>query len=82
MLDTNLTSRDVRAFQECREEGALEASLRMVSRLLRHRFGTEVVDTSRDRLQSLPVDALENLGEALLDFTTPADLRAWLDRHQ
>lgn len=82
MLDTNLTSRDVRAFQECREEGALEVALKMVSRQLGHRFGTEVVDASRDRLQSLPVDALEDLGEALLDFTTPADLRAWLDRHQ
>jgi hypothetical protein len=35
------------------------------------------------RLQApaLPIDALEDLGEALLDFADMADLSAWLATH-
>ena len=33
------------------------------------------------RIMELPVEQLEELAEALLDFTTPADLAAWLDAH-
>jgi|GEM_PF-6085132 hypothetical protein len=31
----------------------------------------------RDQIQTLPLEELENLG-ALLDFTSMADLQAWL----
>ncbi|WP_322745549.1 DUF4351 domain-containing protein [Plectonema radiosum] len=30
-------------------------------------------------METLPLEQLENLGEALLDFTSMADLQAWLD---
>jgi hypothetical protein len=30
----------------------------------------------------MPLDQLEVLAEALLDFTGPADLAAWLDQHK
>jgi dsRNA-specific ribonuclease len=33
----------------------------------------------RDRIQTLNLEQLENLGEALLDFTSMADLQAWLE---
>jgi hypothetical protein len=33
------------------------------------------------RIASLPVTALEELSEALLDFTSLADLTAWLEHH-
>lgn len=32
-----------------------------------------------DRIQTLNLEQLENLGEALLDFTSMADLQAWLE---
>jgi len=33
------------------------------------------------RIQALPLDQLEALAEALLDFTGSADLAAWLADH-
>ena len=33
------------------------------------------------RIQALPLEQLEALAEALLDFTGPADLDAWLAAH-
>jgi hypothetical protein len=33
------------------------------------------------RLARLSADELDDLGEALLDFTTPADLEQWFARH-
>ena len=33
------------------------------------------------RIQALPLQQLEALAEALLDFTGPADLAAWLAAH-
>ena len=33
------------------------------------------------RIAALPIDALEDLGEALLDFTNTADLAACLATH-
>jgi Domain of unknown function (DUF4351) len=32
----------------------------------------------RERVETLSLEQLENLGEALLDFTSMADLQAWL----
>ncbi|MBM5826248.1 MAG: DUF4351 domain-containing protein [Cyanobacteria bacterium M_surface_10_m2_119] len=34
------------------------------------------------RIQAMPLDQLEALAEALLDFAGPADLAAWLDQHK
>jgi hypothetical protein len=34
------------------------------------------------RIQQLPIAQLEELGEALWDFTAPTDLAVWLDEHQ
>jgi hypothetical protein len=33
----------------------------------------------RDYINTLSLEQLENLGEALLDFTSMADLQAWLE---
>jgi len=33
------------------------------------------------RIQALPLEPLENLAEALLDFTSPEDLYAWRADH-
>ncbi|MGF1991277.1 MAG: DUF4351 domain-containing protein, partial [Nostoc sp. ZfuVER08] len=38
----------------------------------------ELPQQLRQRIESLSLQQLENLGEALLDFTSMADLQAWL----
>jgi enamine deaminase RidA (YjgF/YER057c/UK114 family) len=47
-------------------------------RLLTRRLG-EVTPQVQERIQNLSIAQLENLGEALLDFTNVTDLEAWLD---
>jgi hypothetical protein len=49
----------------------------MTLRLLTRRCGSLSAATTA-RIQALPVDELEALAEALLDFTGPQDLQDWL----
>ena len=35
-------------------------------------------DTTTAQIQALPLEKLEGLADALLDFTGPADLAAWM----
>ncbi|MCS6783242.1 MAG: DUF4351 domain-containing protein [Gloeomargarita sp. SKYG98] len=58
-----------------REEGARAEALALVSRLLRHKFGQVP-----QRLDALSVAQLEALGEALLDWDSPAELDQWLQQ--
>lgn len=80
MLDIRL--KETRVYreikQEGREEGREEATVSLVLRQLTKRLGTLAEDT-RDSISSLPLPVLEDLGEALLDFTSLADLYAWLE---
>jgi predicted transposase YdaD len=64
-----------RAKQEGREEG----EQRLVLRLLHRRIG-EVNASLIERIKGLSIEQLENLGEALLDFSGIADLEAWLNQ--
>lgn len=66
-----------RAKQEGREEG----EQRLVIRLLNRRIG-EIDASLIERIQGLSIEQLENLGEALLDFSSVADLSAWLNQQQ
>ncbi len=49
-------------------------------RLLQRRIGP-VSKTQQARITALPINDLETLCEALLDFADAADLTAWLARH-
>ncbi len=62
---------------EGREEGRSEGEKSLVLRQLAKRVG-ELPQDVRSQVESLSLEQLENLGEALLDFTTMADLNAWL----
>ena len=57
-----------------------EGEAQLVLRLLQRRLGT-LTAAQRARVQALPVEQLEDLGEALLDFTASADLDAWIGDH-
>jgi predicted transposase/invertase (TIGR01784 family) len=63
--------------QEGEQTGALKEGQSLVLRQLTRRFG-ELSPELRSQIQSLSLIQLENLGEALLDFTEPANLVNWL----
>jgi predicted transposase YdaD len=63
--------------QRGREQGREQGEKSLVLRLLTRQVG-ELPHQVRSQVESLPLEQLENLGEALLDFTSMADLDAWL----
>lgn len=81
MLGLNL-SEEPRAIREAKEEGREEGreaeAIALVSRLLKRRLQQDLSDEMRGRLSALSLVELEDLSEALLDFTTLADLEGWL----
>jgi predicted transposase YdaD len=69
--------KQTRVYQEARQEGRqVEASL-MLKRLLSKRFG-KLNDRRLEAINNLSLEQLEDLGEALLDFTDIAELDTWL----
>ncbi|MFK0731653.1 MAG: DUF4351 domain-containing protein [Gloeotrichia echinulata GP01] len=59
----------------------LQEALSLVTRLLNRRLGN-IDDTLLEQVRSLKIEELEALGEALLDFTSVADLTNWLSGRQ
>jgi len=76
-----ITLKETRVYREIKEEGREEGEQRersLIYRLLTRRVG-ELPQDVGDRIATLNLEQLENLGEALLDFTSMADLHAWLE---
>jgi predicted transposase YdaD len=65
------------ALQEGRQEGRQEEGLSLVLRLLTRRVGVLTPELEA-QVRSLSLTQIEELSEALLDFTDISDLRAWL----
>ena len=65
--------------QRGRLEGRLEGELAVIMRLLTRRIGT-VEPELQERIRQLSLSQLEDLAEALLDFSNQDDLIAWLER--
>ncbi|MBE9048989.1 DUF2887 domain-containing protein [Nostocales cyanobacterium LEGE 11386] len=76
MLD--ITLKETRVYREIKQEGREEEAVNLVTRQLTKRFG-ELPQEVRSVILGLPLPMLEELGEALLDFTSVADLQAWLE---
>ena len=66
--------------EQGRQEGRQEGELAVVMRLLTRRVGA-IEPQLRSRLEQLSSIQLEELAEALLDFSSKADLVNWLE-HQ
>ncbi|BAZ81222.1 hypothetical protein NIES73_24890 [Sphaerospermopsis kisseleviana NIES-73] len=64
--------------QEGKAEGRQEGEAQLIIRLLNRRCGV-LSPNQEAQIRSLDLNQLESLGEALLDFTTIADLEAWLN---
>ncbi|WP_353931456.1 DUF4351 domain-containing protein [Okeanomitos corallinicola TIOX110] len=67
--------------QEGRQEGLKESALNLVMRQLTRRLG-ELPEEFKNNISGLSLTNLENLGEALLDFTSLQDLQSWLSQVQ
>jgi predicted transposase YdaD len=63
--------------QKGREEGCQQEKL-LIFRLLQQKVG-QLPEAIRDRLTSLPLEQLEELAIALLDFSSLSDLMTWLE---
>ncbi|NET71945.1 MAG: Rpn family recombination-promoting nuclease/putative transposase [Sphaerospermopsis sp. SIO1G2] len=67
--------------QEGIQEGRKESAFNLVIRQLHKRFG-ELPEEVRNSISGLSLTDLENLSEALLDFTSLPDVQSWLSQLQ
>lgn len=74
---TEVDLKQTRFYQDVHGEGRQEEAVSLVLRLLNHRFG-KLETNLVEQIQALNVSELEALAEALLDFSTVADLESWL----
>ncbi|WP_017293951.1 DUF4351 domain-containing protein [Geminocystis herdmanii] len=58
----------------------LQQEINMFIRLLKRKIGN-VSPELENRVKNIPMDKLEDFGEALLDFNSPQDLTHWLDNY-
>ena len=72
--------KQTRVYQEAKQEGRQEGEVRLVLRLLSKRVGI-ISDRSIEIINSLTLEQLDDLGDALLDFGNIADLDNWLKSH-
>jgi predicted transposase YdaD len=77
LLDRGRQEGEARGRQEGEAQGEAKVTLRQLNR----RCGP-LSETTTAEIQALPLEQLEALAEALLDFSGPADLAAWLEEHK
>jgi predicted transposase YdaD len=76
-----ITIKETRVYREIKQEGREVEARSLVLRLLTRRVG-ELSQELSDRIESLSLEELESLGEALLDFSTVTDLTNWLTQQR
>ena len=70
---------DTRFYQEVSAEGSQKECIKLVSRQLRRKFGVQPeLETILQSLPTHPLEKLEDLADALLDFKAMSDLETWL----
>lgn len=74
-----ITLQQTRVYREIKEEGRHEEAANLIIRQITKRIGQKLSDEILAQISGLPLPVLEDLSEALLDFTSLADLQAWLD---
>ena len=68
-------------YQDILQKGNKQGEERTIIRQLNRRFG-EIYSSLTDRIRVLSVEKLDDLAEALLDFSEVADLVTWLDQQE
>ncbi|MFB8789185.1 MAG: Rpn family recombination-promoting nuclease/putative transposase [Potamolinea sp.] len=66
--------------QEGMQQGKQQEAFSLVMRLLARRCGA-IDPQMQEKIQALAITQLEELSEALLDFSTAGDLAIWLEQH-
>ena len=61
-------------------EGMHKGKQELVTRLVQRRFGSVPAEVT-ERLDTLPSEQLDELGEALFDFSSLSELETWLTSH-
>ncbi len=72
-----LTYWEKKGREEGREEGLQRGKEQLVIRQMQRRIGLISSETEK-RLEALTSEQLDDLGEALLEFTSAQDLEGWL----
>ena len=68
--------------KEGRQEGRQAECVNLLSRQLRRKFGVQPqLENNLQALTDLPLEKLENLADALLDFNAMTDLETWFADH-
>lgn len=75
-----VTSIERRGIEKGRQEGLKTGVAGVALRQLQRRLGP-LDEASQAHIRALPLEQLEELSDALLDFNTPADLALWLQQH-
>jgi len=75
--EANLMTTLSQVYLEWEQQTKQQGERSLILRQLARRVG-EVPEEMRSQISQLSTDQLEQLGEALLDFSTSADLKAWL----
>ena len=81
LLDRGRQEGEARGRQEGEARGRAAEAAAFTLRLLNRRCGL-LSDATTAEIQALPLKQLEALAEALLDFSGPADLTAWLEEQK
>jgi predicted transposase YdaD len=79
-MEQGITEGEQRGRTEGITEGRTEEARSLVLRQLTRRAGI-LPSEIRSQVESLNLEKLESLGEALLDFSSSADLDEWLRSH-
>ena len=65
-------------YQDIIQQGSKQEAIAFALRLLKRRLGTVNAELET-QVQSLSVEKLEALGEALLDLSSETEIRNWLE---
>jgi predicted transposase YdaD len=79
MTIKRLLTRDIMRESVIYQDILAEGESNLVLRLLNRRIG-EIPHDLAEQIRELPVEEIESLGEALLDFQSLSDLVSWLER--
>ena len=81
LLDRGRQEGEAQGEARGRQEGEAQGEAKVTLRLLNRRCGP-LSEATTARIQALPLQQLELLADALLDFSGPTDLAAWLEEHK
>ncbi|HMV49616.1 MAG TPA: DUF4351 domain-containing protein [Blastocatellia bacterium] len=75
-----VTSIERRGIERGIQQGLRTEAMKLALRQLQRRVGL-LDEVAQAHISALPLEQIEDLSDALLDFSAPSDLTAWLEQH-